>query len=299
MTLVNGEKYVGQWMDGKIDETAIWSRRLSPTEIRQLYKTSLASSIFEFGMSTKVPDGTVVEELDTGREHVLANGGYVEIGKKPTNYYDQLHASGSKGKHFWYDFAGRNDLNPDWGTTIWDQTGNGTVSINPSTEKNGGFILTTQGAANANRCEIGWADKNFSFASNNFVFVCTAKLVTNGNAAMNCGMTGASVSSLTDAYPNGVKWRCDAYSNNVKFQVDDHTLMDSGLSSAYAPENQFHNFKIETTTTHSYGTIDGILTASTTDLPDASNLAPFYTVNNNAGTGAIEGIVRYMECYEK
>jgi len=291
----------GQWMDGKIDETAIWSRCLSPAEIRQLYKVSLASSIFDFGMTTNVPDGTVVEELDTGREHVLANGGYVEVGKKPTNYYDQLHGYGSKGKHFWYDFAGYNDLNPDWGNTIWNIDGNGSGEVKPSTDKNGGFIFVTQGASAANSARISWSKSgspnltNYSFAGDNFVFICTARLVTNGNAAMYMGMTD----NLLDEARSDIKWYCDAYNNKVKFKVDGHTAIDSGLDHNYLPENIFHNFKIETTTTHSYGTIDGVLAATTTDTPEGTNYSPYVIVRNSEGSGVIEGIVRYMECYEK
>jgi len=105
--------------------------------------------------------------------------------------------------------------------------------------------------------------------------------------------------NLLDEARSDIKWYCDAYNNKVKFKVDGHTAIDSGLDHNYLPENIFHNFKIETTTTHSYGTIDGVLAATTTDTPEGTNYSPYVFVRNSEGSGVIEGIVRYMECYEK
>ena len=74
-------------------------------------------------------------------------------------------------------------------------------------------------------------------------------------------------------------------------------LTGAGLSAG--EENNWHCYKIETKTSSSEGTIDGVLAATTSDIPDAydTKLQPFVNVNNSEGSGVIEGLVRYYEAY--
>ena len=198
------------------------------------------------------------------------------------------------GQHFVEWFTGASLEKVGSSAKRWKEGGQGTETIAISDSVDGGLSLKTQGNNAGTTAFIDFGGNEFRpFAINGSVCIIVSKLVTTNYGVMSMGMNG----NLMAEAKSEIRWYADSYNNNIKFKVDSHTAIDSGLSAG--EENNWHCYKIETKTSSSEGTIDGVLAATTSDIPDAvdTKLQPFVMVNNSEGSGVIEGLVRYYEAY--
>ena len=192
------------------------------------------------------------------------------------------------GQHFVSNFSRHSLDSKRW---VTGTSGSSVFAMSDSID--GGFSIKT-GGTNGNK---GWIDFGGNairpFAINGSVSISVAKLVSTNYGYMETGLNG----NLMAEGKSIIKWYADSYNNNIKFKVDSHTAIDSGLSAG--EENNWHCYKIETKTSSSEGTIDGVLAATTSDIPDAvdTKLQPYFYVANSEGNGVIEGLIRYCEVF--
>ena len=153
---------------------------------------------------------------------------------------------------------------------------------------NGGLKLTIVNGAT-------WIDFNNirSFGSDSLNGICVMKLETTANAKMMFLFAGNVQAEVTSK----ISWSAMAYSNDILFKVDAHANIDSGLGAG--EENNWHCYKIQTDVAQSRGTIDGVLCASTSDIPDAveSKLNPRIYVAKDEAVATPVGYVRYCEAW--
>ena len=232
-------------------------------------------------------DGTIFTETNTGKEYIKYYGDWTERNQPNNSAGLSLNYADETNQHFWDFFSGK-QLSSRWNT---DVTGSGTATMSDSI--NGGLLLQTSNGTN-HATEINF-DGERQYTPQASVFICVFK--PDVNYANTNHFSDVGLIAGTSFYAGGQMLMCEAHSGQtyIRFRYASETWADTSVA--------FHQnrtvTRIESTSSNSTISLDGVLQSSTTQtgsLP-TNNLQPCASEWHGTGTPTAQLHVNYMEAY--
>lgn len=212
-----------------------------------------------------------------------------------TSLYEHLHPLTTVMKqHFVENFSG-DALDTD----RWASHSSGSFNGAMADAVDEGFSMTTQGTSAGHYNKIDFHTSNTvlkrQFNHQGLVGIAVMRMVTTAN---NFG--AITFSMFDDWYTEDgsyIQAVANNYNSTIKHSVRNGSpLTTTSVTSSTTSTKTWHSYKLETNSTTSSFTLDGVLDGVISQIPNEA-LCPVLTVANAEGTGAQEGRFRYIEAY--